>query len=179
MSQSRINLDSTDSEPSQLPKIKEYRRLGRTEALVSDIGSGEPYSESVFKVVLDSGVNFGETAESYSNGRNETLIGNVVKNYEREKVFIATKASPTYKVYKSTDDIIQRAEQSLKRLQTSYIDLYMIHQAQNLVTVRNDYFHRACDTLKKQESNTLLKPLLLCKKRNAKLLQPKSKRNPA
>ena len=144
------NPDPVKDLPDSLPKIKEYRRLGRTGALVSDIGSGEPYSESVFKAVLDSGVNFVETSETYSNGRNETLIGNVIRNYEREKVFIATKASPTYKVYKSTDDIIRRAEQSLNRLQTDYIDLYMIHQAQNIVTVRNGYFHRACDTLKKQ-----------------------------
>ncbi|MBL7112787.1 MAG: aldo/keto reductase [Bacteroidales bacterium] len=85
-----------------------------------------------------------------SNGRNETLIGNVIRNFDREKVFIATKASPTYKVYKSSDDIVWRAKESLKRLQTSYIDLYMIHQAQNLVSVRNGYFHKACDTLKKQ-----------------------------
>jgi aryl-alcohol dehydrogenase-like predicted oxidoreductase len=146
----KISPDPAEVKMASLPKIKEYRRLGRTEALVSDIGSGEPYSESVFKAVLDSGVNFVETAESYSNGRNETLIGNVIRNYEREQLFIVTKASPTYKVYKSSDDIIRRAEASLKRLQTSYIDLYMIHQAQNLVTVRNGYFHRACDALKKQ-----------------------------
>lgn len=132
-----------------LPKIKEYRRLGRTGAMVSDIGSGVPYSEGVLKSVLDSGVNFIETAESYSNGQNEILIGNVIKNFEREKVFIATKANPAYRIFNSADDIIRRAEESLKRLQTSYIDLYMIHQAQNLITVKNDYFHKACNTLKK------------------------------
>jgi len=150
ISGNKTMMDNPGRESVTLPGIKEYRRLGRTEALVSDIGSGEPYSESVFKAVLDSGVNFVETAESYSNGRNEILIGNVIRNYEREKVFIATKASPVYKVYKSSDDIIRRAEESIKRLQTSYIDLYMIHQAQNLVSVRNGYFHKACDTLKKQ-----------------------------
>jgi len=131
------------------PKIKEYRRLGRTNMMVSDIGSGIPYNEAVLKAVLDSGVNFIETAESYSNGRNETLIGNVIKKYEREKLFIATKANPAYRIFKSADDIVRRAEESLLRLQTSYIDLYMIHQVQNLVSVKNDYFHRACDSLKK------------------------------
>ncbi len=146
---SRVIQKSDKEEPPGLPKIKEYRRLGRTGAMVSDIGSGVPYSEGVLKVVLDSGVNFIETAESYSNGRNEILIGNVIKNFEREKLFIATKASPAYRLFNSADDIINRAEESLKRLQTSYIDLYMIHQAQNLVTVKNDYFHKACDTLKK------------------------------
>ena len=72
----------------ELPKIKEYRRLGRTDAMVSDIGSGVPYSEGVLKAVLDSGVNFIETAEGYSNGKNEILIGNVIKNFERKRLFI-------------------------------------------------------------------------------------------
>jgi predicted aldo/keto reductase-like oxidoreductase len=132
------------------PKIQNYRRLGRTGAMVSDIGSGEPTSSSVLKAVLDSGVNFIETSESYSNGRNETLIGNVIKNFEREKLFIATKAFPAMKIFKSSDDVIQRAEGSLKRLQTDYIDLYMVHQAQNTFRVKDDYFHKAADILKKQ-----------------------------
>ncbi|MBL7112786.1 MAG: hypothetical protein ISS19_12695 [Bacteroidales bacterium] len=58
-------MENPGNKPVSLPEIKEYRRLGRTGAMVSDIGSGEPYSESVFKAVLDSGVNFVETAESY------------------------------------------------------------------------------------------------------------------
>jgi predicted aldo/keto reductase-like oxidoreductase len=133
-----------------LPKIKNYRRLGRTGAMVSDIGSGIPTSSSVLKAVLDSGVNFIETSESYSNGRNETLIGNVLKNFEREKLFIATKAYPAMKLFKSSDDVIQRAEGSLRRLQTDYIDLYMVHQAQNIFRVKDDYFHKAAELLKKQ-----------------------------
>jgi predicted aldo/keto reductase-like oxidoreductase len=132
------------------PKIQKYRRLGRTGAMVSDIGSGVPTSSSVLKAVLESGVNFIETSESYSNGRNETLIGNVIKNFERDRLFIATKAYPATKLFKSADDVIQRAEGSLKRLQTDYIDLYMVHQAQNIFRVKDDYFHRAADILKKQ-----------------------------
>jgi len=132
------------------PKIRQYRRLGRTEAMVSDIGSGVPSYSSVLRYALDSGVNFIETSESYSNGRNEALIGNVIKNYERERLFIATKAYPAMKLFKSQDDVIQRAEASLRRLQTDYIDLYMIHQAQNILKVKDDYFHKAADKLRKQ-----------------------------
>jgi len=132
------------------PKVQNYRRLGRTGAMVSDIGSGIPTSSSVLKAVLDSGVNFIETSESYSNGRNESLIGNVIKDFERERLFLATKAYPAMKLFKSQDDVIQRAEGSLKRLQTEYIDLYMVHQAQNIFRVKDDYFHKAADILKKQ-----------------------------
>jgi len=132
------------------PKIRHYRRLGRTEALVSDIGSGEPTSSSVLRYVLDSGVNFIETSESYANGRNEVMIGDVIKDFNREQLFIATKAFPSLKIFKSANDVIQRAEDSIKRLQTDYIDLYMIHQAQNIFRVKDNYFHRAADILKKK-----------------------------
>ncbi len=132
------------------PKIKNYRRLGRTGAMVSDIGSGIPTSSTILKAVLESGVNFIETSESYSNGRNEVLIGNVIKNFEREKLFIATKAYPAMKLFKSSDDVLQRTEGSLGRLQTPYIDLYMVHQAQNILRVKDEYFHKAAEILKKE-----------------------------
>jgi len=132
------------------PKIQNYRRLGRTGAMVSDIGCGAPSNGTVLKAVLESGVNFIETSESYDNGRNEQLIGNAIKDFQREKLFIATKAFPAMKVFRSADDVIQRAEGSLGRLQTDYIDLYMIHQAQSIVRVKDDYFHKAADILKKE-----------------------------
>ena len=135
---------------NNLHSIKEYRRLGRTGAMVSDIGSGIPYSESVLKAVIESGVNFIETAESYSNGKNEELIGNVIKSYDREKLFITTKVNTTLGLITSSDDIIRRAEESLRRLKTPHIDLYMMHQAQSLLKVGDKNFHRACDRLKKE-----------------------------
>ncbi len=84
-----LHQESTAAHQSYLqddpPKIQKYRRLGRTGAMVSDIGSGIPTSSSVLKAVLDSGVNFIETSESYSNGRNESLIGNVIKDFEQRE----------------------------------------------------------------------------------------------
>lgn len=133
-----------------LPKIKDYRRMGRTNAMVSDIGSGVPYSESVLKAVLESGVNFIETAESYDNGNNEKLIGNVIRNTERDSLFIATKINTSLGIGASKDDIYSRAEASRKRLGTPYIDLYMMHQAQSIVKVGDKNFHKACDKLKKE-----------------------------
>jgi len=134
----------------EIPRIKEYRRLGRTGAMVSDIGSGIPYSEHVLKAVIDSGVNFIETAETYDNGRNEILIGNAINKSEREKLFITTKVNLSTGLATSTDDIVRSAEGSLKRLGTPYIDLYMMHQAQSVVKVADKSFHKACDRLKKE-----------------------------
>ena len=132
-----------------LPRIKSYRKLGRTGAWVSDIGSGVPYSEAVLKAVIDSGVNFIETAESYSNGNNEILIGKTIRNMERARLFIATKINLSLGLNTSAEDIVGRANQSLKRLNTPYIDLYMMHQAQSIVKVSDDHFHHACDQLRK------------------------------
>jgi uncharacterized protein len=134
----------------QLPHIKEYRLLGRTGARVSDIGSGVPYAETVLKAVIDTGVNFIETAESYSNGNNEILIGNVISKIERERLFLATKINISLGLNTSAEDICARANQSLKRLNTPYVDLYMMHQAQSVVRVADDSFHNACDRLVKQ-----------------------------
>ena len=134
----------------ELPKIKEYRTLGRTGFKVSDIGTGLPFSNAVLKAVLNAGVNFIETSEMYGRGNNERLIGNVIKDFEREKLFIATKVAPATKEFESAEDIVERANSSLERLQTDYIDCYMIHGAENSERVKNEYFHEAVEQLKKE-----------------------------
>jgi len=138
--------DSTD----EFPKIKAYRTLGRTGFTVSDIGSGMPTSEGVLKGLLTSGVNLIETSEMYGRGNNERLIGNVIKDLEREKLFIASKVARNVKEYESADDVILRANASLERLQTSYIDCFMIHGAESSERVKNHHFHRAVEKLKKE-----------------------------
>lgn len=141
---------SKSDQTSSLPKIKDYRRMGRTNLMISDIGSGIPYSQAVLEAVIESGVNFIETTESYDNGKNEMLIGNVIRNFEREKIFVATKINTTLGLADSSDDIIRRAKESLKRLNTPYIDLYMIHQVQSIIKVSDKNFHKACDRLEKE-----------------------------
>ncbi len=138
--------DSSD----EFPKIKAYRTLGRTGFAVSDIGSGMPPSESVLKALLASGVNLIETSEMYGRGNNERLIGNVIKDFEREKLFIATKVARNVKEFESADDIVLRANASLERLQTSYIDCFMIHGAESSQRIKNHHFHQAVEKLKKE-----------------------------
>ena len=71
--------------------VKSYKTLGRTGFQVSDIGIGAPPSEAVLKAALKAGLNYIDTAEEYGNGNNEKLIGNVIKDFERNKIFISTK----------------------------------------------------------------------------------------
>lgn len=83
----------------------------------------------VIKRAFELGVNFIDTANVYSHGTSEIFIGNALKelNTPREKVVIASK------VYfnpgkLSKEAIIRECDQSLKRLQTNYLDLYQIHR---------------------------------------------------
>lgn len=83
----------------------------------------------VIKRAFELGVNFIDTANVYSHGTSEIFIGNALKelNIPREKVVIASK------VYfnpgkLSKEAIIRECDQSLKRLQTDYLDLYQIHR---------------------------------------------------
>lgn len=83
----------------------------------------------VIKRAFELGVNFIDTANVYSHGTSEIFIGNALKelNTPREKVVIAPK------VYfnpgkLSKEAIIRECDQSLKRLQTDYLDLYQIHR---------------------------------------------------
>jgi len=73
-------------------------------------------------LALDCGMNFIDTAENY--GHSEKIIGNTIKNFDRNKIYIASKVSPENLKYNS---VINSCEKSLKRLKTDYIDLYQIH----------------------------------------------------
>lgn len=88
---------------------------------------GEQNQKDVNEVVhasLDLGINYFDTAEVYNHGRSETALGNAIKGLPRDKIIIGTKVS-TSNCYKNT--LIEHCEASLQRLQTDYVDLYMIH----------------------------------------------------
>ncbi len=88
---------------------------------------GDQNQKDVTEVVhasVDLGINYFDTAEVYNEGRSETSLGEAIKGISRDKIVIGTKVS-TSNCYKDT--LIKHCEGSLKRLQTDYIDLYMIH----------------------------------------------------
>lgn len=94
------------------------------------------------KTVTDAGVNFIDTANIYSEGLSEVMIGKAIKNLSlnRDDLVLATKVRGT--MGKSQNDlglskkhIIQQVEGSLKRLGTDYIDLYQIHTADPLTPI--------------------------------------------
>lgn len=73
---------------------------------------------------VDLGINFFDTAEAYNEGRSESSLGEAIRGIPRDRLLIGTKVSPS-NCYKET--LIDHCGASLKRLQTDYIDLYMVH----------------------------------------------------
>lgn len=114
-----------------------YRRLGRTDIQVSPVAMGcwaiagdhtwgpqdEAESIATIHAALEAGINLFDTAESYGNGYSEIVLGKALLG-RRAEAIIATKASP---MHLSKEALPKACEQSLKRLQTDYIDLYQIH----------------------------------------------------
>lgn len=132
----------------ELPKIKEYRVLGRTGFKVSDIGCGPVMinNENLLKTILESGVNIIETAEFYGNGNNEMLVGRAVKDFKRETLFINSKLMIKSEDTKET--IINRVRKCLERLNTSYLDGLMLWNPGKIEELKNPAFHDAFQALK-------------------------------
>ena len=126
-------------------KIKEYRTLGRTGFRVSDISAGFVANPAVLEQLLDAGVTYIDSAESYGN---EAVIGSVVKNRDRKKVFITTKLQVAKGMTK--EDILNRAYKCLERLQSDYIDCMMMHSPETIEALKFEPFHEAMDQMKRE-----------------------------
>ena len=128
----------------------EYVRFGNTGMKVSRICLGtmtygkpnerwqwalnEEQSRPYIKQALELGINFFDTADVYSTGASEEVVGNALKDFaRREEVVIATKVfnpmsqDPNDRGL-SRKHIMSSIDRSLKRLKTDYVDLYQIHR---------------------------------------------------
>ncbi|MBQ8641124.1 MAG: aldo/keto reductase [Clostridia bacterium] len=85
----------------------------------------ESISTPAIRYAIDNGVNYMDTAYVYSNQKNETMLGHALRDGYREKVYIATKL-PTW-ASNTREDMDRILEESLSRLETDYIDFYLIH----------------------------------------------------
>ncbi|MBA3749888.1 MAG: aldo/keto reductase [Nitrosopumilus sp.] len=107
------------------------RKFGWTDVKVPVIGQGtwmidgdrEWLSMEAIRSGLDLGMSHIDTAEMYGNGRVEELVSESIGG-RRDEVFLSSKVLPTNASY---DGTIKSCKQSLKRLQTDWLDLYMIH----------------------------------------------------
>ncbi len=88
---------------------------------------GQQNQDDVNEVVrasVDNGINYFDTAEAYNDGRSESSLGKAINGIPRDKILVGTKVSPS-NCYKKT--LVEHCDASLNRLQTDYIDLYMVH----------------------------------------------------
>ena len=79
---------------------------------------------AAIKAGLDVGLSVIDTAEMYGNGRSEELVGEAIKPYPRAKIFLISKVLPQNA---SRSKMRQSLQNSLQRLQTDYLDLYLYH----------------------------------------------------
>jgi aryl-alcohol dehydrogenase-like predicted oxidoreductase len=123
-----------------------YRKLGNSGLVVSSLSLGtmqfgrgmnmggldQAQTDAMVRFALDQGINLVDTADVYSRGESETLVGHAVRDV-RDRIVLATKA----RLPMSDDDVnhsgatrknlIREVDASLRRLGTDYIDLYQIH----------------------------------------------------
>lgn len=85
----------------------------------------EPLAEQMMDKAIASGVNYIDTAYPYHGGESETFVGKVLKKYDRGSFYLATKL-PCWKVEKP-EDIDAIFQEQLEKLQTDYIDFYLVH----------------------------------------------------
>ena len=118
----------------------EYRKLGKSDLSVSRIGFGtmsleisNPLSENILLRALEGGINYFDTADLYNQGMNEALLGGVFRE-KRDQIVLCTKVGNQWRADGSGWDwvptkkyILSAVDQSLKRLQTDFIDLYQLH----------------------------------------------------
>ncbi|MBE9181408.1 aldo/keto reductase [Oculatella sp. LEGE 06141] len=127
----------------------QYTTLGRTGLVISRLSFGamtfgegqlvpgvtnsidQSMADQMVGRVMDAGINLFDTADAYTNGQSEVMLGKALAN-RRDEVIIATKAG--FRLGNAITDagssyrhIMMAAEASLKRLNTDYIDLYQLH----------------------------------------------------
>ncbi len=79
---------------------------------------------SAIKTAINLGITHIDTAEAYAQGHAEELIGRSIGDFDRKSLFITSKVSPEHLNY---GNLIDSAKGSLRRLNTDYIDLYLVH----------------------------------------------------
>lgn len=137
------------------------RKLGKSNRTISAMGMGcwgiggafqnehgdylaygevdDKESVATIHTALDLGINLFDTADVYGCGHSERILGQAFQGYERENIVIATKFGSTFDEKtkrvtgkKFSEEYIKEAiDASLKRLQTDYIDIYLLHNARH------------------------------------------------
>lgn len=145
-------LSASDAGASIPPgEVRRYSELGKTGLKISDISFGgsriNAGDEDVVRHAFDRGINYFDSADTYSGGGSETVIGNALKG-KRDKVYLTSKtlAGPT----DSKESMMAALEGSLRRLQTDHVDVYFNHAINDINRIKNLQWHEFTELAKRQ-----------------------------
>ncbi len=118
-----------------------YRTLGKTGLKIPVISFGVMRADNpnLCKAAYEKGIKFFDTANGYQNGNNETMLGNLLKNYPRNSFYLATKVKPAGVDIEgrpsnqtTAEDFLTKFNTSLSRLQMDYVDILYVHDMRSL-----------------------------------------------
>ncbi|WP_265457044.1 aldo/keto reductase [Enterococcus sp. HY326] len=148
------------------------RQIKQTGIEISQIGLGanavgghnlypnlsEKAGKHLVATAIENDINLIDTAYRYGNGRSEELIGEVIQNYDRSKIILATKAAhtdPVKDVFSNSPEFLTRSVfEALKRLKTDYLDIFYIHFPDEATDKRY-----AIEALQKLKDNGLIRAI--------------------
>jgi aryl-alcohol dehydrogenase-like predicted oxidoreductase len=123
-----------------------YRQLGDSDLQVSEIGLGtwttfggsvdDSVASSIVGAAIEAGINFFDTANVYSEGRSEQVLGEALKGRPRDSFVVATKLwgeMPNGDRGLSRTQVLKQIDDSLGRLQLEHLDLYQCHRYDSAV----------------------------------------------
>lgn len=136
------------------------RSLGKTgiRLPVISLGTGNTDNPNLVRSALDKGVKLLGTSEAYQNGNNEAMVGSVLKDRPRDSFIIMTSSGDfnwvdtQTGVYKDSFDpkaLMQRLDESLKRLEVDYVDIFIQPFAATRESVFHEPIRKAMEAIKK------------------------------
>ena len=133
------------------PQVRRYSTLGHTGLKISDISFGGSRltsgEEDLVRHAYDCGINYFDSADTYTSGESETTIGNALKG-KRDKVFLTSKQMA--QADDKRDAMMETLEGSLRRLQTDHVDVYFNHAVNDPARLKNPEWHEFTAQARKQ-----------------------------
>jgi predicted aldo/keto reductase-like oxidoreductase len=141
---------TTSQRMAASPTVKQYKRLGVTDIKMADISFGGSRLRGDVELVEHAfarGINYFDSAESYTGGSSEETIGKALRG-KRDKVYLTSKGA--FHEDTRQDEMMRMLEGSLRRLRTDYIDVYFNHAVNDVRRLQNPEFRAFTERAKQQ-----------------------------